>query len=775
MDQLRELADLPARTQSKIDDICEAFEASWQNGESPTVEETVGNFDGTLRTVLAGELQRIESHYRSLRDSHDGTDCKAKLFEHFPSEFGRYHVLKTLGSGGMGCVFLAEDTKLERRVALKLPHLHADPNSQTVARFYQEARAAATIHHPNLCAVYDVGEVQGRHYLSMEYIEGETLSSRIRVADPMPELEIARYLEKLASALQEAHENGVVHRDLKPSNVMVNHRGEPIVTDFGLAQRNEKNHPKLTHSGAILGTPSYMSPEQVDGALDKVGPATDIYSLGTILYEMLSGQAPFRGSTASVLGQIMMNDPTPIAQWRRDVDPALAAICRKMMAKPIEDRFASMQEVNETISDWLHSKSRSVHPQRRNVNPSVVSGLALGLTAVLVLGIVLLIRAPQATFRVEVNDPRVRVVVDGQTLQLTDGTWEGKQLIGEHRLALAIGQRRLPLDEATVVELDGEAQTVRVSIDGINLSSDRFNIERNGETIVSIGIVLEETVVTEFDETSAADLLASGDWYWRVDDDLGPTINTLAVEQSGDITADGLTIVFARSNEDWTTGYRLWTATRRSRDARWAEAAQLDQRINSDGSVSTPMLSDDGLTLWFSCKTGTSVSTRSSLADPWSDPVPCLTFNRQHLSQVEVSSDRLTLIGTKNTGPDGGRDLFIARRSSTEVEWPVATPVGASINTDSWEDFGTLSSDGRLLVFQRLELVEDGPNRKQILISTRANWESPWSTPVPIFSHPDIGDQAPRLLPDGKTLLFSDGRPKHMGFQDLRIARLVRK
>src|SRR5436309_5797542 len=163
-----------------------------------------------------------------------------------PAQFGRYRILQRLGHGGMGAVYLAEDTQLDRRVALKVPHFTAEDSPQVRTRFFREARAAATLDHPNLCPVHDVGEIGGTPYLTMAYIEGQPLSASVRGGQPLPPREAAAIVRKLALALHEAHQKGVIHRDLKPGNVMMNQRGEPVVMDFGLARRFNKEEARLT-------------------------------------------------------------------------------------------------------------------------------------------------------------------------------------------------------------------------------------------------------------------------------------------------------------------------------------------------------------------------------------------------------------------------------------------------------------------------------------------------------------------------------------------------
>ncbi len=268
----------------------------------------------------------------------------------------------------MGTVYLAEDGQLERLVALKVPRF-PDDDCDVVPRFYREAKAAATISHPNLCTVHDAGEVDGTHYLTMEYIEGRPLADFLHTSRPLTERQTALIVRKLASALHEAHQKGVVHRDLKPSNVMINHRNEPVITDFGLALRPGSGDTRLTQSGAMVGTPSYMSPEQVQGNGDAVGPGSDIFSLGVILYEMLCGRLPFEGSMASVLGQIAHDDPVPPSQYREGIDRRLEALCLRMLAKEVGDRPASMQAVADDVTRYLRDTQGTADERRPPSKP----------------------------------------------------------------------------------------------------------------------------------------------------------------------------------------------------------------------------------------------------------------------------------------------------------------------------------------------------------------------------------------------------------------------
>src|SRR5947209_10120302 len=210
-----------------------------------------------------------------------------KALERIPKNFGRYRIEETLGKGGMGAVFRAYDTQLDRPVALKVPFL-GDDNDETRQRFYREARAAATLQHAYICPVFDVGEFEGIPYLTMAFIEGRSLNQALTAGQSFTFPAIALLVRKIALGMQEAHNRGVVHRDLKPANIILRPNGEPVIMDFGLARRaDDKRSHGLTQEGDILGTLDYMSPEQAEGAAANVGPPADIYALGAILYELL--------------------------------------------------------------------------------------------------------------------------------------------------------------------------------------------------------------------------------------------------------------------------------------------------------------------------------------------------------------------------------------------------------------------------------------------------------------------------------------------------------
>ncbi len=259
-------------------------------------------------------------------------------------KLGRYEILNELGRCGMGAVYLAHDPTLGRKVAVKIPFLTTNNADEVLHRFQREARAVAALQHPNICPVHEVTEVDGIHFMVMAFIEGHPLSEHLQKAKRLKVTSAVNLVRKLALTLDEAHRKGVVHRDLKPANIMIDARNEPQIMDFGLARLDNVEASQLTAMGQILGTPAYMPPEQVGGNIDATGPASDIYSLGVMLYEMLTGSLPFQGDLMTLMFKIA-NETRPLASSHREGIPGwLDAVCAKALAKKPEQRFGSMRE-----------------------------------------------------------------------------------------------------------------------------------------------------------------------------------------------------------------------------------------------------------------------------------------------------------------------------------------------------------------------------------------------------------------------------------------------
>ena len=257
-----------------------------------------------------------------------------------PASFDDYELLEEIGRGGMGIVYRARQKSLGRIVAVKMLLRRDLATAADLARFRSEAEAAARLDHPGIVSIFEVGECGGHPFYSMRYIEGTTLAKRL-AEGPVPLRETAGLLAKVAEAVDAAHHRGVLHRDLKPSNILIDSAGEPHVSDFGLAKRIEQDQ-SMTHTGAILGTPCYMSPEQAAGSRGDVGPTSDVWSLGAILYQMLTGRPPFQAANAmDTLLAVLESDPPVPRSLDPGVDRDLELIALKSLQKPQDLRYAS--------------------------------------------------------------------------------------------------------------------------------------------------------------------------------------------------------------------------------------------------------------------------------------------------------------------------------------------------------------------------------------------------------------------------------------------------
>ncbi len=259
----------------------------------------------------------------------------------WPTAIPGYEIQGVLGQGGMGVVYRARHRQLDRLVALKMIRTDAAPMPSQLSRFQTEARAAARLNHPNIVRIYDIGQHEGLPYLALEYIAGESLAQQIRGQAWQPAA-AARLAATVARAVQHAHEQGILHRDLKPGNVLLDAQGQPHLTDFGLARRLQTDGPGATHKGDIIGSPAYMPPEQAEGQLDRVGPASDVFGLGTILYEMLTGQPPYAGKDpCQVLHRASQARIPPPRQLNPKVPRSLERICLKALAADPAQRYPS--------------------------------------------------------------------------------------------------------------------------------------------------------------------------------------------------------------------------------------------------------------------------------------------------------------------------------------------------------------------------------------------------------------------------------------------------
>lgn len=326
-----------------------------------------------LINEACGEDKSVRGEVESLLSSHDSADsfmetpAIAKVAAVIEAEkkldsgkrFGHYEIIKQIGAGGMGEVYLAKDTRLERKTAIKILPGSVAHDEERMQRFVREAKSASALNHPNIITIYEIGETDDTHFIATEYIEGATLRERLK-SSPVNLKSALEMAIQVASALDAAHRTGIIHRDIKPENVMIRPDGLVKILDFGIAKLTEK--PAVidleaatvinaqTQTGMIIGTAAYMSPEQARG--ETVDARSDIFSFGLILYEMIAGKPPFEGKNAiEIIGSILNKEPVPLSRQTAEVPHEIERIVEKTLRKDREQRYQTAKDLLIDLKD----------------------------------------------------------------------------------------------------------------------------------------------------------------------------------------------------------------------------------------------------------------------------------------------------------------------------------------------------------------------------------------------------------------------------------------
>jgi tetratricopeptide (TPR) repeat protein/tRNA A-37 threonylcarbamoyl transferase component Bud32 len=380
---------LPVPLARRVNAVCNRFERAWQAGQRPGIDEYLGDTLEPARSALLGELIALEIAYRQQAGEAARADEYQARFPSMSLPIGSlfadqatppleplpesaadlpvvpgYEILGVLGRGGMGIVYKARHRRLQRLVALKMILAGGHAGPQDLARFRTEAEAVARLQHPHIVQIYEVGEQQGLPYCALEFVDGGSLARKL-AGTPLPPRQAAQLVATLAEAMHAGHQRGIVHRDLKPDNVLLTADGTPKVTDFGLAKKLDAGAGH-TASGVIVGTPSYMAPEQARGRGREVGPAADVYALGAILYEALTGRPPFKAATPmETVMQVVNEEPVPPRRFQRAVPAELETICLKCLHKEPAERYASAAALADDLKHFLNGEPIGARPSTR--------------------------------------------------------------------------------------------------------------------------------------------------------------------------------------------------------------------------------------------------------------------------------------------------------------------------------------------------------------------------------------------------------------------------
>lgn len=673
---------------------------------------------------------------------------------------GPYQILDKLGEGGMGAVYKAKHVKLDKIVALKVLAAQVTRVPDAVQRFEREMRAVGKLEHPHIVRAMDAGEIDGIHYLAMEYVDGVDLQKLVKDRGVLTITNACKAIRQSAQALAAAHGAGLVHRDIKPSNLLVGKNGQIKVLDLGLALLAEDTAAAegLTTAGQTFGTPDYMAPEQWEDA-HSADPRTDLYALGCTLYYLLIGHAPYgtdqyRTAVGKMKGHVTQPIPE-LAAARTEVPAELAAIYRRLMAKDPADRFQKASELVEALAPFASSKAPAAPPRKSQEATSPLETTPLQGAA----------DGPRRRSR------RIPLASAGGAVLLLCGV-----------IIITITNRdgtqtKITLREGTETRIDAApGSQVKIS-----QSSEPAVLHGNAPPPDRVRLASSQP-------TTPYEILTSPDYEWTPPENLGAGVNTPTAETYSVLSDDGLRLIFhsfGRANVG------LSEATRARTDEPFGPAQTLGEEFRNRSVEAGIALSGDGLVLVFASKRPGGPgepgnknlwqATRPNLSTSFSKPVCLHALNSpSNDEQPWLSSDGLTIWFTSERDGRLTGAKWASRRASPEAEFEHPKPIEMPLlrGADSYPSlYGTTqTSDDRVLIFSPSYSLE-GKAISNLLMTVRSTRDAQFGPPVvldPVVNGANT-NRFPTLSADGTVLVFQSDRPGGIGGTDLWISRRVRK